>query len=97
MDKEARFDIYCDSCKHHELAGFEDPCDECLDTTYVEDSHKPFYHKKDGPYINYLEPDGVTYTRDYRKTAEMRKPTDDELKANFEKREDGDWYEKPKN
>lgn len=96
MDKEARFDIYCDSCKHHDTPGFEDPCNDCLNETSVEDSHVPMYHKKEGYYINYLEPDNVTYTRDYRKWQTHSKPTDEELKLYFEKRDDGDYYEKPR-
>ena len=94
MDKEARFDIYCDSCEHKDIPGFEDPCNDCLYTTEVEDSHKPVFHKKNGPYINYLEPDGKTYTRDYRRWKTGSKPTDEELKLYFEKRDDGDYYEK---
>lgn len=94
MDKEARFDIYCDSCKNHDVPGFEDPCNDCLNETTVEDTHIPAFHKKEGPYINYLEPDGKTYTRDYRKRPNMSKPTDEELKLYFEKRDDGDYYER---
>lgn len=94
MDKEARFDIYCDSCLSKSVPGFEDPCNECLYTTSVEDSHKPINHKKAGSYINYLEPDGKTYTRDYRKSKFQHKATEQELKLYFEKRDDNDWYEK---
>lgn len=95
MLKEARYDIYCDSCKHRELPGFEDPCNDCLNTPDVEDSHRPFYHEKDGSvsYINYLEPDGITYTRDYRKSHFHHKATTEELKLYFSKRDDGEWYE----
>lgn len=96
-EKEARFDIYCDSCKHKNLPGFEDPCDECLNNPAVDDSHKPMFHQKDGYYINYLEPDGVSYTRDHRKSHYSGKPTAEELKTYFDKREDGDYYEKPWN
>ena len=94
MYKEARFDIYCDSCKHKDMPGFEDPCNDCLTEREVDDSHKPVYFKKESPYINYLEPDGVSYTRDYRKSKTGKKPTDDDLKKYFYKKEDGDWYEK---
>ena len=92
--REARFDIYCNSCKYRDLPGFEDPCDECLNTPGVEDTRRPFHHKKDGSYINYLEPDGKTYTRDYLHSRFKHKPTDEELKLYFEKQSDGDWYEK---
>ena len=96
-EKEARYDIYCDSCEHKNLPGFEDPCNDCLNEPSNEDSHKPVFHKKVGSFINYLEPDGITYTRDYRKSRTKSKATDEELKANFTKREDGDYYEKPWN
>lgn len=94
MDKEARFDIYCDSCKHKDVPGFEEPCNECLYTTEVGDSHRPYHHMKDSFYINYLEPDGKSYTRDYQKWRKHAKPTDEELKLYFEKRDDGDYYER---
>lgn len=94
MLKEARFDIYCVSCKHKDIYGFEDPCNECLDTPSVEDSHKPMFHEKGGAYVNYLEPDGKTYTRDYLHSRFLHKATDEELKLYFEKHDDGDWYEK---
>ena len=94
IDKESRFDIYCDSCKYKNLPAFEDPCNDCLTETVNEESHKPVRHQKDGYYINYLEPDGITYTRDYKKSKKGWKPTPEELKKNFEKHDDGDYYEK---
>ena len=94
MIKEARFDIYCDSCKHSHLPGFEDPCNDCLNETGVEDSHRPMYHEKKGSYINYLEPDNKSYTRDYRKSKFQHKATKQELKLYFEKHDDGDFYDK---
>lgn len=94
MLKEARYDIYCDSCKHYALLGSEDPCNDCLNEGGVEDSHRPMYHEKKGSYINYLEPDGKSYTRDYRKSQFQHKVSSEELKLYFEKHDDGDWYEK---
>lgn len=39
--KEVRFDIYCKTCKHWEKEESEDPCWDCLDQGWNEDSHKP--------------------------------------------------------
>ena len=41
MLKEARYDIYCDSCKHNSLLGSEDPCNDCLTQGWNVNSHKP--------------------------------------------------------
>lgn len=40
-EKEVYFDEYCESCKHAEKAGHEDPCHECLTNFFNYDSHKP--------------------------------------------------------
>lgn len=29
--KEVRYDLYCKTCKHQKLKGFQEPCNECLD------------------------------------------------------------------
>lgn len=29
--REARYDIYCEQCKHKEETGYESVCEECLD------------------------------------------------------------------
>lgn len=39
--KEVKFDIYCRTCKHWEKEESEDPCWDCLDQGWNEDSHKP--------------------------------------------------------
>lgn len=41
IEKEVRFDIYCESCKHCDKSGHEDPCNECLDTPVNSYSSKP--------------------------------------------------------
>lgn len=97
-EKEARFDIYCRFCKDAETPGFVEPCDECLATPAVEDSHKPVNFKQATAMVNYRLPDPNVdaFTRDFRKTTKWfwHRPTDEELKKYFEKHDDGDWYEK---
>ena len=39
--KEVRFDIYCQKCKHYSKSEKEDPCWDCLDQGWNEDSHRP--------------------------------------------------------
>ena len=39
--KEVRFDIYCKTCKYADNKESEDPCWDCLDQGWNEDSHKP--------------------------------------------------------
>lgn len=41
--KEVRFDIYCKKCKHYNKSESEDPCFDCLDQGWNEDSYKPIY------------------------------------------------------
>lgn len=45
--KEVYFHEYCDTCKHKDIAGVKDPCNECLDNVYNLHSHKPVYYKPD--------------------------------------------------
>ena len=46
--KEVRFDIYCKQCKHYEKKETEDPCWECLNNNWNENSHKPvLFDEKD--------------------------------------------------
>lgn len=46
--KEVRFDMYCKECKHYEKSEAEDPCFDCLDQGWNEDSHKPImFEEKD--------------------------------------------------
>lgn len=39
--KEVYFDEYCPTCKHYEKSESEDPCYDCLEDGWNEDSHKP--------------------------------------------------------
>ena len=39
--KEVRFDLYCKKCKHWNLEGYLEPCNECLTQGWNIDSHKP--------------------------------------------------------
>lgn len=39
--KEVYFDKYCPKCKHYEKSESEDPCYECLEDGWNDDSHKP--------------------------------------------------------
>lgn len=43
--KEIYFDEYCPKCKYSELSESEDPCWDCLENPYRENSHKPEYYK----------------------------------------------------
>lgn len=44
--KEVRFDIYCPKCKYYENKESEDPCWDCLNQGWNEESHKPVYFKE---------------------------------------------------
>lgn len=46
-DKEARFDLYCQSCKHAETKETEWPCNDCLSIPMVTHSRKPVYYRED--------------------------------------------------
>lgn len=46
-DKEVYFDQYCPNCKHKNLAGTEEPCNECLHETVMPNSHKPLKYEED--------------------------------------------------
>lgn len=39
--KEVYFEIYCHKCKYWEKKENEDPCWDCLENAWNEDSHKP--------------------------------------------------------
>ena len=39
--KEVFFDQYCNKCKHKEVDGTDEPCNECLDNPTNVYSHKP--------------------------------------------------------
>lgn len=40
-NKEVRFDIYCQTCKHWNLNEVKDPCNECLEVAMREGTEKP--------------------------------------------------------
>lgn len=51
--KEVRFDIYCEKCVNCEKSEAEDPCWDCLNQGWNEDTHRPIHFdeketKKDG-------------------------------------------------
>ena len=41
INKEVLFDKYCDICKYKLLPETDHPCDECLESSANEHSHKP--------------------------------------------------------
>lgn len=48
LDREVRFDKYCETCKHKDLKESKDPCNECLDYGFNVESEKPVkYEPKD--------------------------------------------------
>lgn len=46
MTKEVRYDVYCPNCKHYEKSEAEDPCYECLDQGWNENTHRPIYYEE---------------------------------------------------
>lgn len=46
VNKFVRFDQYCKTCKHCDLAESEDPCNECLTEPVNLYSHKPVNWKQ---------------------------------------------------
>lgn len=46
MTKEVRFDTYCPLCKHYEKNEAEDPCFDCLNQGWNEDSHQPICYEE---------------------------------------------------
>lgn len=99
MDKEVRFDIYCNHCKYEYLPSFELPCDECLGCPSNEDSHCPVYFKRNPgkPFIYYLLPDPnvLRWTLERSKSEKWKdtEPTANDLKLYFNKKGE-DYYEK---
>ena len=41
IDREVRFDIWCQRCKHYQTPEEKEPCDECLEYPYNTQSSKP--------------------------------------------------------
>lgn len=40
-EKEVRFDLYCEKCKHNGVKEKDEPCCECLEHGTNDASHKP--------------------------------------------------------
>lgn len=45
-DKEVYFVYYCETCKHENVAGTDEPCNECLHEPSMPNSHKPLKYEK---------------------------------------------------
>lgn len=43
---EVHFDIYCPQCEYYENSEADDPCYDCLNQGWNEDSHKPIMFKE---------------------------------------------------
>lgn len=56
IDKEVRYDLYCDKCVHFDLGEEQDPCHDCLNQGSNEYSHKPVYFKAKEGYEGWLPP-----------------------------------------
>ena len=41
--KEVRFDLYCKECVNYEKGEEEDPCWDCLNQGWNEDTHRPIH------------------------------------------------------
>ena len=39
--KEVAFAMYCKKCENHDLEGFKEPCNSCLDVPAREGTSKP--------------------------------------------------------
>lgn len=44
-DKEVYFNKYCKSCKYADLTEYKSPCNECLEESSNDYSHKPVNYK----------------------------------------------------
>ena len=44
---EVQFDYWCNKCIHKDLEETKDPCNECLDYPYNDNSTKPKFFKED--------------------------------------------------
>ena len=56
IDKEVRYDLYCDKCVHVNKGEEEDPCHDCLNQPSNEYSHKPVYFKAAEGWEDWLPP-----------------------------------------
>lgn len=44
--KEVKFDEYCPKCQYYNKGEDEDPCWDCLNQGWNEDTHKPLMFKE---------------------------------------------------
>lgn len=47
VEKIIDFDKYCKTCKHCDVVGYEDPCNDCLDNPVNNNSKKPIHYEED--------------------------------------------------
>lgn len=45
--KEVYYYLYCDTCINRDTDAGDDPCNECLNNPYNDDSHKPINYRKE--------------------------------------------------
>ena len=45
--QEVYFNMYCKTCAHKNKNEREDPCNDCLEQPYVQNSHIPQNYKKE--------------------------------------------------
>ena len=46
-NKEVRFDIYCQKCKHFKKDEFREPCNSCMEEFFNLGTDKPVNFKED--------------------------------------------------
>lgn len=46
IDNFVDFEKYCETCKHKDLKGYKDPCNDCLDNPVNSNSQKPIYYEE---------------------------------------------------
>lgn len=44
---EVDFEEYCKTCKYKQVAEVKDPCNECLDQCWNEETRKPVKYEED--------------------------------------------------
>ena len=42
INREVRFDTYCDTCKHKDTKEIDNPCNECLEWPMNNGTEKPY-------------------------------------------------------
>ena len=45
-NKEVYFNLNCPTCKYRNLKEAEDPCHDCLNVCFREDTHTPLHYEK---------------------------------------------------